>query len=183
VRANTGFSPNSRLPTGGRDSREPASVRRTCLRSCRQQRRTSRTALEVLFDASASLRRNNKRQLKTEGRSRYKKYKDRLVRGSPCTTAGYYHRQDGNNVRPSSPSSDIIDGRRAVSNNQYSDFTCDERDSCQKSRQAVRKSNMNETNIATKIFCTHLIKGEQLLSSSIREYLFRHGSDSPCLQS
>ena len=33
-------------------------------------------------------------------------------------------------------------------------------DSCQKSRQAVSKSKMNEMWIATKIFCTHSIRGE-----------------------
>jgi hypothetical protein len=70
---NVGFSPRPYMPTGGRDSREPVSARRTCLRTCPQQRRTSRTALEVLFYASASLRRGNKRHLEKEGRSRYKK--------------------------------------------------------------------------------------------------------------
>jgi hypothetical protein len=33
-------------------------------------------------------------------------------------------------------------------------------DSCQKSRQAVSKSKMNEMFIATKIFCTHSIRGK-----------------------
>jgi hypothetical protein len=47
------------------------SARRTCLRTCRQQRRTSRTALEVLF--LASLRQSAKRQQKTIRNRRKKK--------------------------------------------------------------------------------------------------------------
>jgi hypothetical protein len=65
----TGFSPNPQLPTGGRDLRELASAQRTCLRTCHEQHRTSRTALEVLFLASlCQSDKKEQRTIRKEGR-------------------------------------------------------------------------------------------------------------------
>jgi hypothetical protein len=88
------------------------------------------------------------------------------VEEASCKTAGHYRRQDGNNVRPSSPSSDIIDGRRAASNNEYFGNNiqdkmqlnaltwktanlvslCHGRASCRESMQVVRKQQTNGEN-------------------------------------
>jgi hypothetical protein len=48
-------------------------------------------------------------------------------------------------------------------------------DSCQKSRQAVSQSKMNEIRIAAKIFCTHSIRGEHcsaIVYTWIRQPIF-----------